>query len=69
MSRLEESLIANLHAFTAFARSRVGDPHLAEDVVQDSIVKALSSGKQPAGEEDTITWFYRILRQTRLSGL
>ncbi len=64
MSRLEESLIENLHVFTAFARSRVGDPHLAEDVVQESLVKALKSANQPAGVEDTVTWFYRILRHS-----
>jgi RNA polymerase sigma-70 factor (ECF subfamily) len=64
MKRLEESLLSNLHAFTAFARSRVGDPHLAEDVVQESLVKALASAKQPSTEEDSVTWFYRILRHS-----
>ena len=64
MSRLEESLIENLHAFTAFVRNRVGDPHLAEDVVQESLVKALKSANQPTGDEDTVTWFYRILRHS-----
>lgn len=64
MKRLEESLIENLRAFTAFARSRVGDPHLAEDLVQESMVKALAAENKPTGEEDTITWFYRILRHS-----
>lgn len=64
MSRMEDALIANLQTFTAFARSRVGDPQLAEDVVQDSLVKALASSRQPADEENTIAWFYRILRRS-----
>jgi len=64
MKRLEESLIENLREFTAFARSRLGDPHLADDVVQESMVKALASANQPAGDEETITWFYRILRHS-----
>lgn len=64
MRHLEESLIENLQTFTAFARSRVGDPHLAEDVVQESLVKALKAANQPADGEDTITWFYRILRHS-----
>ena len=64
MSRMEEALLANLQTFVAFARSRVGDPQLAEDLVQDSLVKALASANPPAGEEDTVTWFYRILRRT-----
>jgi RNA polymerase sigma-70 factor (ECF subfamily) len=64
MKPVEEALIENLQTFTAFARSRVGNPHLAEDVVQESMVKALASGKQPASDEDTLTWFYRILRHS-----
>lgn len=64
MKPLEKSLIENLHTFTSFARSWLGDPHLAEDVVQESIVKALASANQPTGDEETITWFYRILRHS-----
>jgi RNA polymerase sigma-70 factor (ECF subfamily) len=61
---VEETLIANLSAFTAFVRSRIGEKHLAEDVVQDSLAKALASANQPTGEENTIAWFYRILRHS-----
>lgn len=64
MKPLEASLIENLQTFTAFARSRLGDPHLAEDVVQESMVKALASANQPTGDEEAITWFYRILRHS-----
>ncbi len=63
MRRTEEPLLKNLRTFVAFARSRVGDPHLAEDVVQESLVKALAAIKQPVSEEDTLAWFYRILRR------
>ncbi len=35
MAKAEDVLLANLNAFVAFARKRVGDPHLAEHVVQD----------------------------------
>lgn len=64
MSRMEEALLANLQTFVAFARSRVGDPQLAEDVVQDSLVKALGAADPPATAEDSVTWFYRILRRS-----
>ena len=64
MKHIEEPLLKNLQAFVAFARSRVGDAHLAEDVVQESLIKALSSAKQPTAEEDTMAWFYRILRRS-----
>jgi RNA polymerase sigma factor (sigma-70 family) len=64
VKHVEEPLLKNLQAFVAFARRRVGDAHLAEDVVQESLMKALASAKQPTGEEATMTWFYRILRHS-----
>ena len=64
MSVLEDSILKNLRTFVGFARQRVGDAHLAEDVVQESLVKALAADRKPAGEEDTVAWFYRILRRT-----
>lgn len=64
MKSVEESLVENLHVFTAFVRNRVGSADLAADVVQESLVKALQSDKQPSNEEDAIAWFYRILRNS-----
>lgn len=64
MSALEDSILKNLRTFVGFARQRVGDAHLAEDVVQESLVKALAADRKPAGQEDTVAWFYRILRRT-----
>jgi RNA polymerase sigma factor (sigma-70 family) len=64
MARLEDSLLKNLQIFTAFARNRLRDPHLAEDVVQECLVKALAADRKPEGEEATTTWFYRILRRS-----
>jgi RNA polymerase sigma factor (sigma-70 family) len=64
MTSLESSLLKNLDAFVAFARNRLGDPHTAEDVVQESLVKALTADRQPKREEETTAWFYRILRRS-----
>jgi RNA polymerase sigma-70 factor (ECF subfamily) len=64
MTGLESSLLKNLEAFVAFARNRLGDPHAAEDVVQESVVKALAAERQPKREEETTAWFYRILRRS-----
>jgi RNA polymerase sigma factor (sigma-70 family) len=64
MSRIEEHLMKELDRFTAFARSRVGDAHLAADVVQESLLKALKSADQLRDEESLTAWFYRILRRT-----
>ena len=64
MNSLESSLVKNLEVFVAFARNRLSDPHLAEDVVQDSLLKALAADRKPDGEEATTQWFYRILRRS-----
>ncbi|MEY3895444.1 MAG: hypothetical protein RLZZ214_963 [Verrucomicrobiota bacterium] len=64
MKRVEESLLENQRTFVAFARSRLGSPELAEDVMRESLVKALVSANQPAAGDDTVTWFYRILRRS-----
>jgi RNA polymerase sigma-70 factor (ECF subfamily) len=64
MSKAEQALIDNLKVFVAFAQKRVGDPHLAADLVQDSLLKALKAGTMPTGAEDSVIWFYRILRRS-----
>lgn len=64
MDSMNERILENLEAFVAFARRRVGDPHLAEDLVQDALLKALEAHRKPVAGEDTVAWFYRILRRT-----
>ncbi len=64
MARIEDALIKNLQVFVPSARNRLGDHHLAEDVVQESLLKALASDAHPETEEETVTWFYRILRRS-----
>jgi len=64
MTRVEDAIIKNLQVFVAFARKRLGDHHLAEDVVQESLIKALAADRQPETEEETTKWFYRILRRS-----
>jgi len=64
MKQIEEQLLQQLDAFTGFVRSRVGDPHLAADVVQDSLLKAVKSADQIRDDESLTAWFYRILRRT-----
>ncbi len=63
MAEITETLLANLDAFTGFARNRLGDSELARDAVQDSLLKAVTAERQPSGEA-VVPWFYRILRRT-----
>ena len=64
MEKLESSLLKNVKEFTAFARKRLGDPELAADAVQESLLKAVKAADQIRDEENTKAWFYRILRRT-----
>jgi RNA polymerase sigma-70 factor (ECF subfamily) len=64
MPTLETQLLENVREFTAFARKRLGDPELAADAVQESLLKALKSSDQLRDEENARAWFYRILRRT-----
>lgn len=64
MDHAEDALIENLNAFVAFARQRVGDPELAADLVQDSLLKALKAADKPRDGEGAVRWFYRILRHS-----
>jgi RNA polymerase sigma factor (sigma-70 family) len=54
------TLVASHREFLSFVERRVGDRALAEDIVQDALVKSLDR----VGEirESATGWFYRVLR-------
>jgi RNA polymerase sigma-70 factor, ECF subfamily len=58
-----DDLVAQLPHLRAFARSLVGGgrPHLADDLVQDTVVLALRSWEQFAPGTDLKAWLFRIL--------
>lgn len=64
MSGTTDPLIKNPQTLVAFARKRVGDPQLAEDLVQESLLKAVKSARKPTNDEELTVWFYRILRRS-----
>ncbi len=64
MNDISEQLLKNLNEFLAFARGRLRDPHLAADVVQESLLKAIRQSDQLRTEQSAKAWFYRILRHT-----
>jgi RNA polymerase sigma factor (sigma-70 family) len=64
MTHLESSLLSHLNEFLAFARGRLGDPDLAADVVQESLLKALKSAPESRDVENVRAWFYQIMRRT-----
>lgn len=62
--RLRLVLMENLERFRSFAQGRLGDPELAADVVQDTLLKALRAPVRLEEGDNLVAWFYRILRNT-----
>lgn len=58
---MESTLLANRASMLRYIRSRIADPELAEDILQDSLLKALSSGRELRDEVKIVPWFYRIV--------
>ena len=56
------ALLDGRERFLAFVRSKVGDPELAEDVLQESLLKALRAAPEIRDEERLVAWFYRVLQ-------
>ena len=63
---LEKLLLDNLQRFRAFAAARLGIPDLAEDVVQESLVKALTTEHPLQDMDKALPWFYQILKRTMM---
>lgn len=59
-AQVARELVASHREFLAFVQHRVGDRALAEEIVQDALVKSL----EHTGEirESATGWFYRVLR-------
>lgn len=63
MNEMEKVLSANVRLFVAFAHKRLGHQDVAEDVVQECMLKALKAARPPSSESESMIWFYRILRR------
>lgn len=56
-------------AVLTVARSIVGDPHLADEVVQTTFVKAWRAAATFQGERELAPWLYAIARRTAIDAL
>ncbi len=61
MEPVEEVLLHHRARLLGFIQKRVTDPDLAEDVLQEGLLKALRSADDLRDEERLLPWFYRIL--------
>ncbi|HTL98943.1 MAG TPA: RNA polymerase sigma factor [Holophagaceae bacterium] len=48
--------------FLAFLRNRLGNPDLAQDILQAAYLKSLEKGSQVHSEDNIVAWFYTLLR-------
>jgi RNA polymerase sigma factor (sigma-70 family) len=66
MNRIEDKLMLHRAKLLAFIQKRVNDPTLAEDILQDGLLKALQSAGDLRDEERLLSWFYRILNNAMI---
>ena len=55
------SLFSHREKLLAYVRSKISDSALAEDVLQESLLKALRASPSLQDEDKLVPWFYRIL--------
>jgi RNA polymerase sigma-70 factor (ECF subfamily) len=60
------ALVENRRAFLRYLERRVGDPALAEDILQDAFARTLARPDQAPGGEALVPWFYRTLRNAAI---
>jgi RNA polymerase sigma factor (sigma-70 family) len=61
MQEFDSRLLEQRAQFLAYIRRKVPDLNLAEDVLQDSLLRALQATPDLRDEERLIPWFYGIL--------
>ncbi len=61
MEPVEEVILRHRSKLLGFIQQRVSDPDLAEDVLQEGLLKAFRSAEALRDEERLLPWFYRIL--------
>ncbi|MCI0696516.1 sigma-70 family RNA polymerase sigma factor [candidate division KSB1 bacterium] len=54
-------LLNHREKLLAYVRKKISDPDLAEDILQDSLLKALRAAPDLRDEDKLVPWFYRIL--------
>jgi RNA polymerase sigma-70 factor, ECF subfamily len=56
------SLLEAREKFLGYIRKRIDDPELAEDILQDSLLRATQAAPTLRDQDRLIPWFYRILQ-------
>ena len=64
MNDMLQRLLEHGSAFRVFLRRRVGDEALVDDLLQQSMIRAVQSHHSIRSNESVVPWFYKILRHT-----
>lgn len=59
---VEVQLAGGRTKFLRYIRKRISDPVLAEDILQDSFLKAVRGAPKLKDDQNLVRWFYRILQ-------
>ena len=59
---LTHRLLEQESTFRAFLRKRLSDDAVTEDLLQQSLMKAVERGHELKKTDSAVSWFYRILR-------
>lgn len=62
LSGILQNLLSRESDFRAFLRRRVSDDAMAEDLLQQSFMRAVQQEHRGEPPEQAVAWFYRILR-------
>jgi len=62
MDQLQSYFLNNRKTLLGFIKKKVHDADLAEDILQDSLLKALRSGDELRDGEKLLPWFYRVMQ-------
>lgn len=62
--KVTQVLVENHQRFRAFLAKRVGSDQLAEDLLQQSLVKAVANPPSASDDVSILSWFYQTLKNT-----
>ncbi|HEX8386733.1 MAG TPA: sigma-70 family RNA polymerase sigma factor [Rubricoccaceae bacterium] len=60
--RLDDHVRRERAGLLAFVRSKLDDPDLAEDVLQDSLLRAVRGAPELRDDEKMTSWLYQVVR-------
>lgn len=61
---LQQGLLECRDRFLGYVRKRVADPELAEDILQDSLLRAIQAAPSLRQRDRLVPWFYSDLPNT-----